>query len=195
MEALNWWRLNTPKVCWSCAVDEHLMMAWNLKLSNLSKTKPKKTFFLIKWNWHLPLLQGGLVSFEVHYVQPNSLNDHIFFTSLDPLVHIGSFQLTLTKHPQSFFGLWNFLSTQRWFEIWYPLKEQSKRGPIQTWFLGENYYLLVVLFQLTSLSFLVLYVTLNNSSKCSRTLNNNLIRAHLLFMCCCQTTIVWAFIQ
>jgi hypothetical protein len=31
------------------------------------------------------LLQGGLVSFEVHFVQPSSLNDRIFFASLDPL--------------------------------------------------------------------------------------------------------------
>jgi hypothetical protein len=45
------------------------------------------------------------MSSQVHYLQPNNLNDHIFFTSLDPLVYLGSFQLALTKHPQSFFGL------------------------------------------------------------------------------------------
>jgi hypothetical protein len=36
MEALNWCQLSTQNVCWSCALNEHLIMAWNLKLSNFS---------------------------------------------------------------------------------------------------------------------------------------------------------------
>lgn len=72
-------------------------------------------------------------------------------------------------------------------------KNNPKKRPIQTWFQGKSYYL--VLFQLASLSFLVFYVTPNNYGKCSRTLNNNFTWAHMEFMCCCQAAIVWAFIQ
>lgn len=192
MEALNWCQLNTQNVCWSCALDEHLIMVWNLKLSNLSKTRPKKNLLLNEIDT-LPCCK------EVSWVMRCTMyNPTIWMITFSLQAQIPWFILEPFN--------WRWLNSPKVFLVceisWAPKgglrsnmlwKNNPKKRPIQTWFQGESYYL--VLFQLASLSFLVFYVTPNNYGKCSRTLNNNFTWAHMEFMCCCQAAIVWAFIQ
>jgi hypothetical protein len=35
-----------PKLCWSSTLDEHSILALDMRLFDLSKTRPKETFFL-----------------------------------------------------------------------------------------------------------------------------------------------------
>jgi hypothetical protein len=116
LEALSWSRLRTPELCWSSTLDEHSIAALDLSLSDISKTRPKETFFINEID---TLTYYKKVPWALKCIMYNPTT---WMTTFSLWVHMPWFILeALSRHrlsAPSFFGPWNLLKTQRWFQIW-----------------------------------------------------------------------------